>query len=167
MGYAYTCPDMIGGGSFADFLPNSTTFEPEILIRYCQIAAMMPMMQFSVAPWRMLSKEHYQIILDMYKLHVKFAPKFIALAKEASKTGEPIVRALEYVFPNEGYGRTFDAFMLGDDILVAPVTGKDEYTRTIRLPKGTWEDELGVVYEGGQEITVDAPIERLPYFIKK
>lgn len=164
MGYAYTCPDMIGGGSFADFLPGSTTFEPEILIRYCQIAALMPMMQFSVAPWRMLSGEHYQIILDMYKLHVKFAPKFIELAKQAAITGEPIVRALEYVFPNEGYGRTFDAFMLGDDILVAPVTRKDEYTRTIRLPEGTWKDELGTVYEGGVEITVDAPLERLPYF---
>jgi alpha-glucosidase len=124
----------------------------------------MPMMQFSVAPWRVLSKEHFNIILDMYKLHVKFAPKFIELAKEASVTGEPIVRALEYVFPNEGYGRTFDAFMLGNDILVAPVYEKDTYTRTVRLPKGTWKDELGVVYEGGCEVTVDAPLERLPYF---
>ena len=127
----------------------------------------MPMMQFSVAPWRVLSKEHFEIILKMYRLHVEFAPKIIELAKNASVTGEPIVRALEYVFPNEGYGRTFDAFMLGDDILVAPVYKKGEYTRTVRLPKGTWVDDCGVVHEGGCEVTVDAPLERLPYFIKK
>ena len=166
MGYAYTCPDMIGGGSFADFLPNSTTFDPELLIRYCEVAALMPMMQFSVAPWRVLSKEHFEIILKMYRLHVEFAPKIIELAKNASVTGEPIVRALEYVFPNEGYGRTFDAFMLGDDILVAPVYKKGEYTRTVRLPEGSWVDDCGVAYEGGREVTVDAPIDRLPYFTR-
>ncbi len=167
LGYAYTCPDMIGGGCFGVFLPNSTTFDPELLIRYCEASALMPMMQFSLAPWRVLSDEHYKIVLDMARLHERFAPKIIDLAHKASVTGETIVRSLEYVFPGEGFEKTTDIFMLGDDVLVAPVVEKGAVTRTLRLPRGTWSDEAGNVYEGGREITVDAPLDYLPYFYRK
>ena len=167
LGYAYVCPDMIGGGSFTDFLPGSTTFDDELLVRYCEAAALMPMMQFSLAPWRVLDREKYDIILRMSALHVEFAPKIIALAKEASKTGEPIVRSLEYVFPHSGFERCFDCFMLGDDVLVAPVVEKGAVTKTLRLPEGEWMDDMGVIHMGGGEVTVSAPLDRLPYFIKK
>ena len=166
LGYAYVCPDMIGGGSFTDFLPGSTTFDDELLVRYCEAAALMPMMQFSLAPWRVLDEEKYNIIHKMSALHVEFAPKIIALAKEASKTGEPIVRALEYVFPHSGFERCFDCFMLGDDVLVAPVVKKGATEKTVRLPEGEWLDDMGVVHMGGGEVTVPAPLERLPY-VKK
>ena len=127
----------------------------------------MPMMQFSLAPWRVLDEEKYNIIHKMSALHVEFAPKIIALAKEASKTGEPIVRALEYVFPHSGFERCFDCFMLGDDVLVAPVVKKGATEKTVRLPEGEWEDDAGVVHMGGCEVTVPAPLDRLPYFVKK
>ncbi|MCI9450297.1 MAG: glycoside hydrolase [Clostridiales bacterium] len=162
LGYAYVCPDMIGGGSFADFLPNSKTFDAELLIRYCEASALMPMMQFSLAPWRVLDEEHYKVILKYAELHEEFAPRILELAHESSRTGEPIVRSLEYVFPHEGFEKITDCFMLGDDILVAPVYKKGETVRIIPLPNGIWEDECGVRYEGGQTITVDAPLDRLP-----
>lgn len=166
LGYAYVCPDMIGGGSFTDFLPGSTTFDDELLIRYCQAATLMPMMQFSLAPWRVLDREKYDIILRMSALHVEFAPKIIELAKAASVTGEPIVRSLEYVFPHSGFERCFDCFMLGDDVLVAPVVKKGATEKTVRLPEGEWLDDMGAVHMGGGEVTVPAPLERLPYFKK-
>ncbi len=166
LGYAYVCPDMIGGGSFTDFLPGSTTFDDELLIRYCEAAALMPMMQFSLAPWRVLDDEKYQIIHKMSALHEKYADKIIDLAKAASVTGEPIVRSLEYTFPHSGFERCFDCFMLGEDVLVAPVVEKGAVTRTLNLPEGKWIDDLGITYDGGCEITVDAPLDRLPYFTK-
>ena len=166
LGYAYVCPDMIGGGSFVDFLPGSTTFDDELLIRYCEAAALMPMMQFSLAPWRVLDREKYEIILKMSRLHVEFAPKIIELATSAAKTGEPIVRALEYCFPHSGFERCFDCFMLGDDVLVAPVVEKGAESKTVRLPEGTWLDDEGIVHEGGREVIVPAPLWRLPYFTK-
>lgn len=166
MGYAYTCPDMIGGGSFKDFLPGSTTFDPELLVRYCEASALMPMMQFSLAPWRVLDEERYATVLRMAELHRSMAPRIIELAREAALTGEPIVRHLEYVFPGEGFERVFDEFMLGDDMLVAPVYRKGEFSREVKLPSGEWEDELGVRYTGGTSVTVDAPESRLPYFVK-
>ena len=57
--------------------------------------------------------------------------------------------------------------MLGDDYLVSPVVEKGAVTKTLRLPQGKWRYEPdGVIYEGGQEITVSAPLEVLPYFKK-
>lgn len=167
LGYAYVCPDMIGGGSFTDFLPGSTTFEPELLIRYCAACALMPMMQFSLAPWRVLDKEQFDMILGFIDLHEKFADRIIELAKEASVTGEPIVRYMEYEFPHKGFEHVTDCFMLGHDILVAPVYVKDAVKRTVTLPSGKWRFCDGRVFDGDCEVTVDAPLSLLPYFIKE
>ncbi len=58
-------------------------------------------------------------------------------------------------------------YLLGDEILVAPVCEKGARTRTLYLPEGEWIDpELGKVYQGGQDITVDAPLDKLPLLIR-
>ena len=166
MGYAYTCPDMIGGGSFADFLPGSTTFDSELFLRSCAASALMPMMQFSLAPWRVLTPEEYEATLGFIALHEKYADKIVELAKGAAVSGEPVVRHLSYVFPDEGFERVTDCFMLGDDVLVAPVCEKGVRARTLRLPSGKWMYADGTIYEGGAEVTVDAPLNILPHFVK-
>ena len=38
------------------------------------------------------------------------------------------------------------------------------FARTVKLPKGNWIDELEKKYKGGQNITIDVPLNRLPYF---
>ncbi|WP_439130881.1 glycoside hydrolase family 31 protein [Polaribacter sp.] len=166
MGYAYTCPDMIGGGQYTSFL-KASTIDEELIVRSAQVHALMPMMQFSVAPWRVLTSEKYkQICLDMAKLHLKFGEHILKLAKEASKTGEPIVKPMELAFPGNGYEMIKDQFVLGNDIIVAPVVTKETYSRNVILPKGRWIDELGKKYRGGKTIEIEVPIERLPYFKK-
>ena len=90
LGYYYTCPDMIGGGSFTPFL-TLKKFDEELIVRSCQVHALMPMMQFSVAPWRILSKENAAICAKFAKLHQQMGDYILSLAHYASKTGEPIV----------------------------------------------------------------------------
>lgn len=166
MGYAYTCPDMIGGGEFGSFL-NSKTIDEELVVRSAQVHALMPMMQFSVAPWRVLSKENEAICLEMARLHEKMGPLILKLAKEASVTGEPIVKPMAYVFPEGGFETIKDQFMLGDEILVAPVVEKGARFRIIVLPIGNWISDDGKLIKGGTTIEILAPLERLPYFIKQ
>jgi alpha-glucosidase (family GH31 glycosyl hydrolase) len=74
MGYAYTCPDMIGGGEYRSFL-STKKIDEELVVRSAQVHALMPMMQFSVAPWRILSKENNKICLEMARLHQKMGDK--------------------------------------------------------------------------------------------
>lgn len=165
MGYAYICPDMIGGGSFTDFLPGAPSLKPELFARYAQVAALMPMMQYSAAPWRVLDGKHADHCRQAGRIHLKFAEKIISLARHAAATGEPIIRYLEYVFPHQGFEEITDCFMLGDDLLAAPVLEEGMHTRTLRLPAGQWEYVDGTVYSGGT-VQVAAPIDVLPYFVK-
>lgn len=166
LGYAYTCPDMIGGGQYSTFLNlKDNEFDQKLIVRSAQVHALMPMMQFSVAPWRILNKENMDIVRDMAKLHEQFGDYIIGCAKEAAGTGEPIVRHMEYSFPNEGFAACKDQFMLGDTYMVAPVVTEND-TRTIKLPKGKWRDDKGKNYKGGRTITMEIPINRLVYFEK-
>ncbi|MBQ3816368.1 MAG: glycoside hydrolase [Clostridia bacterium] len=167
LGYPFCCPDMIGGGSFTDFLPGAPSLKPELFARYAEAAALMPMMQYSAAPWRVLDRFHAEICRDMGRLHTVFADRILALARRAAETGEPIMRMLAYEFPGEGFEETFDCFLLGSDLLVAPVLHEGERERTVRLPKGggcRWRFPDGTVYEGGKTVTVPAPVEALPRF---
>ena len=164
LGYAYTCPDMIGGGSFSAFLNiKDDEFDQKLIIRSAQVHALMPMMQFSVAPWRILNKENLKITQETAILHEKFGPYILKTAKESSQSGEPIVRHMEYEFPNQGFENIKDQFMLGSQFLVAPViTSEDK--RTVKLPKGKWKDDLGKIHKGGKIIEINVPLSRLPYF---
>lgn len=165
MGYTYTCPDMIGGGEYQSFL-KAETIDEELVVRSAQVHALMPMMQFSVAPWRVLSAENERICLSMAKLHEKMGATFLELAKQASKTGEPIVKPMVLAFPESGFETIKDQFMLGDDILVAPVVKKGVRSRNVVFPEGKWRGDDGSVISGGKTVEIRVPIERLPYFTK-
>jgi alpha-glucosidase (family GH31 glycosyl hydrolase) len=163
MGYAYTCPDMIGGGQHTAFAPGAK-LDQELVVRSAQIHALMPMMQFSVAPWRILSKENNEICLKMAQIHKSFGPTIIDLAKQSSVTGEPIARAILYNYPKSNYGEIKDQFMLGVDIMVAPVVEKGARKRKVIFPEGIWQGDDGSTVIGPKILEIDVPLERLPYF---
>jgi alpha-glucosidase (family GH31 glycosyl hydrolase) len=170
LGYAYNCPDMIGGGDYLalDFSSESASFDSELFVRSAQAATLMPMMQFSAAPWRLLNPEQSEICRQMAWLHVEHGAKILGLAQQAAHSGEPILRSMEYVFPHQGYAGVKDQFMLGDDLLVAPMLKKGATSRTVRLPKGSWrgDDETTYTSDGTQAVTVAAGLERLPRFTR-
>lgn len=164
IGHPFTCPDMIGGGLLGNFENiDYSTFDQALMIRSAQNQALMPMMQFSVAPWRVLDKEHLNLCREAALLHSNFGDYIYSLAQQAAENGEPIVRHMEYVFPNQGMYDCNDQYMLGDKYLVAPMNVKGE-KRTVILPKGTWKDESGKKFKGGRKIEIDVPLGRLSYF---
>lgn len=164
LGYPFICPDMIGGGQWLSFLPGSA-FDPELFIRSAQVHALCPMMQISASPWRVLGADHQRIFADAVALRQKFAPKFVALAKKAAHDGEPIIRCLEYNYPGMGYSRVRDEFMMGTDLLVAPVTEQGQKSRKVVIPPGVWQADDGEVYRGPSAVEVETPLSRLPHFV--
>ena len=166
LGYPFICPDMIGGGEYFSFLQPDFKFDEELFIRMCQCSTFFPMMQYSLAPWRVLSPENLQIAVKYTALHSKFADYIVGLVNDSVKTGEPIMKMMDYVYPGNNYEYIIDQFLLGDDLLVAPVVKKGAVTKDVVFPEGKWEDENGNIYEGPATITVDAPLEVLPYFKK-
>ncbi len=162
-GYAFSCPDLIGGGEWTSFLDESK-LDRELVVRSAQVHALMPMMQFSVAPWRILKPDQLEAVKKAVALRMKYTPLIMKLANEAAKTGEPIMKSMEYVFPNQGFVEVKDQFMLGDQILVAPLLEKGKIQREIKLPKGEWKADDGKKFKGSSSYMIDVPLDRLPYF---
>jgi len=164
LGYAFTCPDMIGGGQQTDFVDPEATIDQELFVRSAQCSALFPMMQFSAAPWRVLDSGHTGLCREAVRLHERIAPEIEALACHAAATGEPIIRPMAYEFPGLGLERVIDQFMLGRGILVAPVVEKGATSRLIRFPPGKWRGDDGSLVEGSANIAVNAPLSRLPWY---
>lgn len=163
-GYAFTCPDMIGGGQWGSFENlDQNTIDQDLIVRSAQVHALMPMMQFSVAPWRILDKEHMDAIKKVVKIRSEFIDHIYKEAENSAKTGEPIIRNMEYNYALKGFSDCKDQFAIGEELIVAPILNK-EGTRTVRLPRGKWADDLGVIHRGPRVIEINAPIDRLPYF---
>ena len=88
------------------------------------------------------------------------------LVREAAVSGEPILRHMEYEFPHCRYEEINDQYLLGSDILVAPVLEQGMVKRQVVLPDGKWEFCNGEIFDGGRTIEIDAPLEVLPYFVR-
>lgn len=160
IGHAYTCPDMIGGGEV-----NSTKhdgIDQEFFVRYAQIAALSPMMQFSIAPSRVLDDEHLAAVRKALRIRQDHEQLILRLAEHAAETGEPIIRPLAYHFADTEH--VTDQFMLGENLMVAPVTTQGATERSVIIPSGTWRSDTGTVVNGPKRITTETPLDRIPRF---
>jgi alpha-glucosidase (family GH31 glycosyl hydrolase) len=164
-GYAFTCPDMIGGGLMGSFI-NLEEVDQELMVRSAQTHAFMPMMQFSVAPWRVLSQDNMAAVKKAVELRAQLVPQIMELAREAATSGEPIVRFMEYEFPGMGYATVTDQFLLGSDILVAPVLQPGAVTREVAIPPGNWKDPEGKVFSGPATISREVNLEDIPFYVR-
>ena len=165
LGYGFVCPDMVGGGAYDAF--HGGAFDAEAFIRSAQVHALAPMMQFSAAPWRVLSEEDFKIIQKLVAIRAQFKDYYLDLADKCAETGEPMLRAMDYQFPGCGYESIADQFMMGDRLLVAPQVKKGATTREVVLPAGEWTADDGNVVKGPVRIMVETPLARLPYFQRR
>jgi alpha-D-xyloside xylohydrolase len=113
--------------------------------------------------------ETYKIIKELLFLRERLRPYIMEQMGVAHLTGTPPMRPLFFDFPeDERCSLIDDQFLFGPDLLVAPVLVEGARSREIYLPQGiTWRDAWNdEVHEGGRKITVDAPLERIPLFIR-
>jgi len=165
MGYPFSCPDMIGGGEYKSFQVGSTV-DQNLIVRSAQCHALMPMMQFSVAPWRVLDRAHLKAVLKAVKVREEHKDYILRLVRKSALTGEPVVRSMEYVFPHQGYERVQDQFLLGDEILVAPILEKDVCEREVTLPAGVWRGSDGTRYSGPAKLSLRVASDELCFLQK-
>ena len=113
--------------------------------------------------------EVYEILKDYLFLREKMKPYIEKIMQQAHEKGTPVMRPLFYDFPEDGKAwETEDAYMFGPDILVAPVMYAGQTTRSVYLPAGAvWTNYwTGDKLEGGQTVSVEAPLEQIPLFMK-
>jgi alpha-glucosidase len=155
-------------GGFAD------DADGELLVRWTQLGTFMPFFRNHSAvncirqePWK-FGAEYNQIIKDYIKLRYRLLPYLYNLFYGASQTGVPVLRPLVMEYPeDEKTYNLSDQFMVGEEMLVAPVYQPAREERLVYLPQGIWYDFWsGEKHEGGHSIIADAPVDKLPLFIK-
>lgn len=163
LGYPFILPDMIGGNAYEGRHPDK-----ELFIRWLQASTFLPSLQFSIVPWQ-YDDETIEISRKFVQLHEQYSDKIIALAEDSKLHGSPIVRPLWWIAPDDIHAQIVDSeFLLGDDLLVAPVIQQGARSRDIYLPEGRWRDELrGDTKSGGVWLkNYTAKLHELPYFTK-
>ncbi|HWY29819.1 MAG TPA: hypothetical protein VNX46_03635, partial [Candidatus Acidoferrum sp.] len=122
------------------------------------------MMQFSVAPWRILDKAHLDAVLKAVNVREAHRHYILKLVVQSASSGEPVVRSMEYVFPHQGYANVNDQFMLGDQVLVAPVLQNGTVSREVFIPMGSWRGFNGKLYQGPVKLSLTVKDDELCYF---
>lgn len=103
----------------------------------------------------------------MARLHTRLQPYFLILAREANRTGAPMMRHPVLLAPQDtGTHDVEDAFFLGRALYAAPVVRRGVRTRDVYLPAGTYVDlDDHSVHAGGRDVSVPAPLTKLPLFL--
>jgi Glycosyl hydrolases family 31 len=143
----------------------------ELLLRWAQFGAFTPLMQaharFEQEVWT-----YDQETVDLYRayvvLHERLVPYVRAAAATAARCGLPIVRPLPLTDPADPRGWTIaDAYGYGPALWVAPVLEAGAVARDVPLPRGRWIDFwTGEGLEGGGTVAADAPLGRIPVFVR-
>ncbi len=146
----------------------------EFLVRSYQIGFLAPFFRnhhavdgYDQEPWRFGT--YYEDIIRKYlKLRYRLLPFLYTTLEEAHRTGVPLFRPLMLNYQDDPNTYNLDdEFMIGDDLLVAPVSRPDVTARLVYLPKGVWYDYwTNRKYEGGTMIRADAPLETVPMFVR-
>jgi alpha-glucosidase len=182
-GLASVLPDMlnrgVGGafgsttdiGGYEDLTTGKTT--PELFTRWAELTALTPFFRVhnsgnagTQMPWN-LGDATLAAYRRLAALHERSRPLTARLWARAARTGLPVMRPLWLAFPGDAVAAKQDEeFMLGPDVLVAPVVDQGVSARTVYFPAGCWQSpESRQRFTGGVSARVAAPLGTLPYFL--
>jgi alpha-glucosidase len=146
----------------------------ELLVRSYQVSFLAPFCRnhkvidgYDQEPWR-FGKYYEDIIRKYLKLRYSLLPFLYTTLEEAHRTGVPLFRPLLLNYQDdESTYNLDDQFMIGDDLLVAPILKPDVTRRLVYLPAGSWYDYwTNKKYAGGTMISVEAPLDTVPMFVR-
>lgn len=165
-GFAFAGTDV--GGFGADCTP-------ELLCRWVQVGAFSPLFRNHSSkgstyqePWN-FDEQTVAINKKFIELRYRLLPYFYDLFHECEKTGLPVMRPLVLHYQNDPETWNLNGeFLVGENLLVAPVLEQGATKKLVYLPEGNWyEMESRKCYAGKQYYMFDAPLDTCPMFVKE
>ncbi|MBN8249038.1 MAG: glycoside hydrolase family 31 protein, partial [Verrucomicrobia bacterium] len=159
------------GGDVGGFLENTT---PELFLRWFQFATFTPFFRnhtnlgtIAQEPWAFGTPVE-EICRHYLTLRYQLLPYLYGRFAEARDTGAPIMRPLLWHHQNDPVAVSCgDQFLLGRDLLVAPVLRQGAVARSVYLPNDVWFNFwTGERLAGGRHVVADAPLDTLPLFVR-
>lgn len=154
-----------------------TPTSPELYVRWMQYGTFCPIARahgagesvrgYPTEPWQ-FGAEAEAICRDFIRLRYRLLPYIYTLAHRNEESGLPLARPLFWLDPGDhALLNESSSYMWGDAFLVSPVVEAGQRTKDVYLPRGSWIDfwtDSAAI--GGRMISVAAPLERLPLFVK-
>jgi alpha-D-xyloside xylohydrolase len=155
-------------GGFTGPMPDR-----ELYIRWAQWGLLTPFSRFHGTtprePWQ-YGEQAVRVARRYARLRYALMPYLLAAAEESTRTGTPMMRHMALEFEDEPNVHTIDdQYMLGPDLLVAPVMTAGARSRDVYLPEGIWTemDRPGAVHLGRTFAQVRAPLGRIPLLVRE
>ena len=150
--------------------------DPELYVRFMQFGAFSPVARIHCTtqvhryPWE-YGAEAARIVGDFFRLRYRLLPMLYAAAFEAHRTGTPLMRRCDLEWPAFPEAADSTQYLLGDDLLVAPILApaRDGKTaeRTVWIPEGEWQNLwTGRTQRGPATIGVECPLGEFPVFVR-
>lgn len=163
LGYGLLIPDMAPGRvqTMQADMPLPTD---ELMVRWTEASAFFPLLQFSYFPWNYASNT-LNIVRAYSEVHKAIAPYVRSVVATSRK---PLIRPLWFDAPYEKHLYVVsDQFMVGPDLLVAPILEAGAASREVVLPPGTWRDVWnGTEHGAGLIEQHEAPCPGIPLFVR-
>ena len=161
-GYDALIPDMIPG-RVQTMNSDDPLVTDELMVRWTEISCFMPFVQFSYFPWNYCESTE-RVIHGLAKVHKALEAY---LAESAKDHSAPLIRPLELAFPNSGYEKIGDQYLLGPDLMICPVLDPGHKQRKAIFPNSDFVDAwTGNAMDAG-EIIIDTPCPGIGLFINK
>ena len=147
----------------------------ELLARFMQLGALCPFYRNHSAlgtpaqePWA-FGMPWEAICREAVRLRYRLLPYLYTRFEEASRTGAPVMRPMLYGYPDDDtVAGIEDQFLLGADLLAAPVLLPQQYQRDVRFPSGAWRDwGSGQRYLGPVSAQVETPVDVSPLYLRE
>ncbi len=144
----------------------------ELFLRWYQYAAFLPVFRGHGTDIRRelfnLKDEEFAIALKYNKARYQLLPYIYSLSCQVAQNGGSIIKPLGFCYPSDADARNVDdAFLLGDSLLVCPVTQMGAREREVYLPDGLWyELASGKAVWGGEAYIAASPLDTIPVFVK-
>ena len=147
--------------------------DAELLVRWTQYGALTPFCRNHAAAWTpdqypwSFGPEVEALVRDALQLRYRLMPYLYSAFVLAAETGAPVQRPLVFDHQHDPTVRVLDdEYLLGPDLLVAPITGPGVTERPVLLPDGDWYDWHDGVVAHSRQVLAAAPADRIPIFVR-
>jgi alpha-glucosidase len=146
---------------------------PELFARWMEVGTFYPFMRCHTRagsraqePWA-FGPEVERVARGAIELRYRLLPYLYTLAHHAQRSGAPILRPLFYEFPDQaGLQDRENQFMVGPQLMVAPICVPGERRRLVELPEGLWYDYWSGRPMSSGAVVVSAPLGRPPLLVR-
>jgi alpha-glucosidase (family GH31 glycosyl hydrolase) len=179
---AAACGIVYWGWDLAGF--SGPTPDAELYLRAAALSAFLPIMQYHSefnhhrtpsrdrTPWNIADRTGDPRVIPVFRRYAHMRERLVPyLAEQATRTigtGWPLLRSVCLTNPDDplAWSHPYE-YLLGDDLLVAPVVEPGAQTRAAYLPPGRWLDlRTREAVDGGREVVVAAPLDEIPVWCR-